>query len=729
MSNPKHKNPNVKNRVAVAPYNFVPLPEKIVSGDSIPPQDNYTGYTGYFECELETCSPTYVRGMQTPQQFADGETNPQPFSLDGGQTPTIPGSSLRGMFRTLMEIVTYAKMGAVTKEPLVYRAVGDTSSQGDKYRQRIMHSEMQNHYEPKVQGGFIRQVGEKWYIQPAPKIGGTTFARIRNRDIPAQLSRWHNCKNAHKIYIHPGPYQYQSVRGGFLQIKYSKVLRVSHDPNAKLMERAVLARSGWMIKKNSEAIIFGQPDDNDTLQEDWIPIPDYQDYEQSGGETPDLVGAYRNQLSKEQKTLLGENGVLQNMQPIFYLCEKDETGEEKLVFFGHTMMMRLPYLKAPYDLMPAHLQQESEIDLVEAMFGYVDKKVSDPKKKACAGRLFFTNATCLAGQSEPIMAEMSPHILATPNPTTFQHYLTQPYPDDPKNLRDYDSDDTTLRGFKMYWHKGAEPDFREMDEKKLKLDRAKVESKQQYTIIQPIRTGVKFRFLIRFENLTDIELGALSWLLQLGNRPHYRFKLGMGKPLGLGAVKITPTLQLTDRQARYKQLFTENDWHTAPLSDDRMTEIQQNALTAFEQCLLTDSEINPDQVGQVADIPRIQMLLQLLSWPGPNPDLTRYLEIEHFDPKEKRGKRNEYRDRPVLPDPLHVGRETSGQPVLAPRDPQADNTVYSSSKTEQSADVVSTDKVLAMMAERTTEREAKERQRKLSKIERQRQKRQKKKKK
>ncbi|MEZ4644806.1 MAG: hypothetical protein R3E31_19090 [Chloroflexota bacterium] len=48
------------------------------------------------------------------------------------------------------------------------------------------------------------------------------------------------------------------------------------------------------------------------------------------------------------------------------------------------------------------------------------------------------------------------------------------------------------------------------------------------------------------------------------------------------------------------------------------------------------------------------MLLAMLAWPGPDPEQTRYMEIERADPSAKHGKRNEYKERPVLPDPLKV---------------------------------------------------------------------------
>jgi hypothetical protein len=64
----------------------------------------------------------------------------------------------------------------------------------------------------------------------------------------------------------------------------------------------------------------------------------------------------------------------------------------------------------------------------------------------------------------------------------------------------------------------------------------------------------------------------------------------------------------------------------------------------------------------LADVPRIQMLLAMLSWNFPPPDDTRYMEIERDISKGYRGKlvksgedsKNEYIDRMVLPTPLQV---------------------------------------------------------------------------
>lgn len=633
---PQHKDPTSDDRLAVAPYNFVPLPDQVLTVGLPPDQDVYQGHTGYFTCLIETCSPTYIRGMRLANDSKESKSNPEFFSLDGGKTPVLPGSSLRGLIRNLLEVVTYSKFEMAPKNPLVYRSVGDTTSHGLNYRKRIMHDDAKNTYTPLVKGGYMRQSNGQWFIQPATEIGGTTFCRIPIKKIPTNLSGWEACRNAKTIFATPGPYQYQDVRGGFLKIRYAKTLR-ANATMAPGLHKCALVYSGRMLQKNTEAIIF--PPDEKIDQTKWWKI----DHE--------MEMNYREQISKEQEALLGRQGALQEMQPVFYLVEND-----KLVFFGHTMMMRMTYRKSPHDLVPEHLRRESDVDMVEALFGYT-KKVGEGKGKACSGRVFFSDATCTT-RGDIFEAQIYPQILATPKPTTFQHYLIQPEPNDKTKLQDYDEGKTTLRGYKFYWHKGnlSIEQIREKDQKKLDEDHGKPDSKQQYSGIRPVKSDVQFQFTLRFENLSDEELGALSWLLQLGADSRYRFKLGMGKPLGMGAIALFPTLHLTDRTKRYQNLWNGSRWAEGEKDRETVKVIQTEAEKAFQNWVLAKPTINPQKATDIAKLGRIQNLLDLLSWPGPQTEGTRYMEIERRDTSSKTGKRNEYRERPVLPPPAAVKR-------------------------------------------------------------------------
>jgi RAMP superfamily len=81
--------------------------------------------------------------------------------------------------------------------------------------------------------------------------------------------------------------------------------------------------------------------------------------------------------------------------------------------------------------------------------------------------------------------------------------------------------------------------------------------------VTPLRAGLKFFFHIDFDNLSRRELALLLYCL----RPtaEFRHKLGMGKPLGLGTIRIDPAaVLLVDRAKRYgaTDLFGGQRYHT-----------------------------------------------------------------------------------------------------------------------------------------------------------------------
>lgn len=652
MAFPQQPEKIAEDRQALAPYNFVPLPERVVvfATNFAPDHDQFHSdrLSGHLACVLTTESPLYTRAglpLEHRRQGVQTKDNPAFFYTLDENKPVIPGSSLRGLLRGLVEIVTFSRVGPVSENGLIYRAVGDTTSHGEHYRALVMRNDgerdRKKFYTPLMRGGYMVNEGGEWAIRPAKEIEGTTYAHLAiDESFFSRLSRVKNCQNAFHLHIATGPYQYQAVRGGFLQIKFAPVLRREAAAGPGLRP-AVLARSGPMNSKRTEAVIYEVDETADPL-----PLTD------------ELIDAYRGQLSKEQEKLLGKGGVLREGQPVFYILKEDGS----VHFFGHCRMLRMPYTRSPRSYVPPSLRREEGVDLAEAIFGYVRAESSPAGQaaKECgyAGRIFFSDAKLESEQADVWLTPertIVPKILAGPKPTTFQHYLVQTRPNKKQvgqtrdgrpryaiELSDYASPtpgETVIRGHKLYWHKGP-----------LSLDtiREAAELKggdTQHTRIQPVKPGVRFHFQIHFENLRPLELGALLWVLDVAAQEPYRLKIGMGKPLGMGAIKIESKLHLMDRQARYRQLLDGDNWAgmAAPTSSQR----QQWYVAHFEEMMLSAlSKLYPT-ARRLADLDRIQALLTLLSWPGPDPGQTRYMQIDL----------REYRERPVLPLPAVVGRK------------------------------------------------------------------------
>lgn len=76
------------------------------------------------------------------------------------------------------------------------------------------------------------------------------------------------------------------------------------------------------------------------------------------------------------------------------------------------------------------------------------------------------------------------------------------------------------------------------------------ESTDQKMKLKPMKAGLEFVFPVAFDNLSNDELSLLVY--SLSPNDNFQHKLGLGKPLGLGSVRIdVDGLFLIDRQARY----------------------------------------------------------------------------------------------------------------------------------------------------------------------------------
>ena len=129
-------------------------------------------------------------------------------------------------------------------------------------------------------------------------------------------------------------------------------------------------------------------------------------------------------------------------------------------------------------------------------------------------------------------------ILGQPQASAVEHYLQQ----DSNKLQTYgdlpsvELSNSQLNGRKFYRHQpipeGNNTLFEASTDEEIK--------KEQASLARFIcKTGTKFRFKVRFKNLQEWELGALILALspQLKD-PKAANKLGHGRPLGLGSIKI-----------------------------------------------------------------------------------------------------------------------------------------------------------------------------------------------
>lgn len=161
---------------------------------------------------------------------------------------------------------------------------------------------------------------------------------------------------------------------------------------------------------------------------------------------------------------------------------------------------------------------------------------------AFRGRVRFGDALPLEVIGPKAFSFRTLPILATPRPTAFEFYLKRPAPDatywnfdyhvtgSQYNARYSSSPRTLLRGRKYYWH--SKPDTTNALRGKMN------------TTMELLASGdaSKFSFRLYFDCITQRQLDELKWVITLGENSssgHHMHKLGHGRPLGYGSVKLS----------------------------------------------------------------------------------------------------------------------------------------------------------------------------------------------
>jgi len=711
---PNHKNPTKMRRhvldkekndyidvKARAPYNFVPLPGKMVETrlplPSMGVYENNT-FTGWIEFDIETCSPTYIRGMMTKEEYdafgqksSDELTDEEKdlrapfFSLEkankGIPTPAIPGSSLRGMLRSIIEVAGYGRMRWVAASPtFTYRSVAAEAHDPLKTPYRnVMGGNAAN-----VRVGYLEKDKDHWYIRPAmtPKDCDVKAGRaekfflkvddedIHPEDVPGfvKMASEKYQPQIHPVWFKAGPRVkkrpevLRKAKGKFKPDRPSWVVKGRMIDGFK---RGTLVCSGNMRETGDASqdsprarhYIVMPPN----TRANRLPIP------------KQVIEDYRAGLTPYQKENLGawaggEWGCLGNGKPVFYVADNADSPKE-IRCFGHSPNFRIPAFlfgdtraSTPLDFVPDHLRLNPNPDIADGIFGWVEEEGWGPEGQQ-AGRVFFEDAHLVDPGNKDLWLSnkpVTPKVLASPKSTTIQHYLVQDAdkkhnPDDRVALAHYGTspDETTIRGHKFYWHKGENPEI-------LASPDEVAQHPKQYTKIAPLKKGVRFHSRIRFESLRSEELGGLIWALQLPGQSQsgYRHKIGMGKPLGMGAVLISSInvqeSKLHEAGGRYQSLLDESK--TSWYLPSRLLDVSAHT-QAFESFMLSNIA---SKKQHLFEDDRIKAMLTMLEWHGETPDkewleLTRYMEIEHQE--QHHGKEisyNEYKSRPVLPNPFGV---------------------------------------------------------------------------
>ncbi len=491
-------------------YNFVPAPKESevfkpdwadqVSHD-LPFSD---GESGEIEIKITAETPIFIRNGHSK----DNESNEfSHYVIDGKKKYFIPATSLKGMFRNVLEIITASKLNPdlVNNDRYSFRDL----TPGSLY--------MKNYKSNKVQAGWLTQKEDgKWEIKKCK-----SFYLIHHTEVDKALGT-----NFRKMFLNQNPeettavYKYNQVING-LDITY-KVLtdeegkeRAVRDANGNLKGRIVL--TGQASKRvepdgpkkkafgKVHEFVFSQEEDEE------IGITEAQ---QKDFKFIYLEGDSKN-ISKDwaywKEKLLRREKV-----PVFFT--QDSNGQ--LLHFGLAFMYKLPYKHNIHEMNPIKTYS-SKRDLSTTLFGDIHKDDS------LRGRVMFGHAC--SDNAEPY-DELMIEILAGPKASFYPFYIEQ------RNVTasGYATylKDGTIRGYKRY------PVHQTI--RNGSYSPKQLQNKDVFSYFRPLKEGAKFHFVVRFHNLRKMEIGALLSAITFHNNSRsYFHSLGGAKPLGCGKISVS----------------------------------------------------------------------------------------------------------------------------------------------------------------------------------------------
>ena len=590
-----------------APYNFVSFSKDVYAYD----EDKKKNLDhSKISTELKSGEISYTIEAMTPIAVDDGEGK---FYADERNQYAIPGSTMRGLIRSNAQILGLSSMCEdIDDYNLMYRnvTVGPekkryntvlgtkpvTVDEGTKSSQITVLTNVKAGYlvceggKYKIYQTVVDQIKPEWkemnyyplsekkiindYLELGEKKFSYGFFRQNGKNIMQhEFERpFHNeykQNTSYTAYARPVSYEVKNLKNitavGFPGT-YSK--------------SGYVVSSGKMNKKKVLYIVPAIDKGKDPIE---IPDEDIRafkiDYENK-----------KNTLKRfgEKYFRLPEQG--DEIKPVFYIQLDGR------LYFGFTPRLRVFYDHTIKDGVPA-CHKDGMIDYAKAIFGYANSKDSFNSKVSFSDAVITENRKPLPEASG---------VLGGPKASSYCDYLK------PVNgaAVTYNQDCFELRGAKQYWmRKNVIP---------LNAGNGNLKTLSHFT---PLPKGTKFAGKVRFDNLTEDELGLLLWSMKLNNGCW--MNVGKAKSYGYGAISLKlDNVKIMDYERAYSlDAFELEPFET--VDEDEMIHKYKETVNVF----LGKRKID--------DLPHIKEFFKIKNPDlAPEKDKIRYMELKEYQSRK-----------------------------------------------------------------------------------------------
>lgn len=523
------------NNKFVNPYNFVPFGEKN-KGNYDASKDEKT-YSGMMEYTITTKTPLFIPNTSSEHAFRavnlDECTQEEHLSYDffsykdlgmlqkksqdktfenEYQMPVIPGSSVRGVIRNIYETLTGSCMGAFNEDerisirtqeifkPAVLKKANGKNGRG----QTIYYlMEAEDCILRRKADGKGKDLYKPLYLSDEYKEGQKLeFAKRPRKN-----------KYAKPFVDEKGKgtigYVIKGMRGpeNIKEKKHNIHVLVPKTENTKklpsLTEEQVRMKLGGVIKA-------------------------YQSNDTEKDKTDKNPKAYSEYKKAYEEFLAGKEQYL----PVYYSILKE--GKSEILYLSPAMRTRELSHKTIGEIAKEYCTCRSKKEACPAcrLFGMAGKDNTE----SIASKLRFTDSYV---KEEKDFREYYDSIvtlaaLGTPKLQNVEFYLKKPnkakfwtydyHVIDQGNKEDIVVQDAKLRGRKYYWH---QPNVKLI---------ANLPQTNLNKTIRPVKKEQEFCGKLYFDAISKKQLDQLIWIMNCGNDQNLGYKIGGGKPLGLGSV-------------------------------------------------------------------------------------------------------------------------------------------------------------------------------------------------
>ncbi len=507
-----------------APYNFVPLSDKVVFPDEwsgrishdIPFSD---GLSGSITVSLTAKSPIFVRNGHSREDAENNTATYQSFSVLPSGEYFLPGTTVKGAIRSVLEIMSFGKMRLDGSARFAQR-------EWDNRHLYPLKNEQLN-----LRCGWLQQVGDHYEIVDCGRPYRIAQTAIDDYlGVPLfrdKFSRQYgiNLNNEYRL----GEESYDPKRSVFkyklieqqvgsieklknLNFENYNANHVGVSPTGDIVGTIVLTGQpdSWVWPRRPRGgkfyeFVFKQPDSKNkrySMTED-----EFNQYKFIYADSPDWKYA--------NEKMMPTTGI-----PVFFRVENN-----KIKDWGLAFLYKLPYSKTPFETLPEEHKSDKP-DMADCIFGYTGKNAS------LRGRVQFT--PFLSNNAQ--MDRSCVLALCGPKASYYPIYIDQQGRGTngilTGNYKTYN--DGSIKGWKRYLLRQNVWSDRIVRENGEQANEVEIN-----TTIHPLRTGTTFEGKIRFHNLKPEELGALlSALTFHGNESDCLHQIGMARPYGYGKVSV-----------------------------------------------------------------------------------------------------------------------------------------------------------------------------------------------